>query len=199
MKDKLIAVAFLGSPRIGGNTDILLDKVIEGMKDKVNIEKIVLNELKISPCQHCDGCLKDGNCVIQDDMQLIYPKIISANVIIIASPIFFIGLSAQTKAMIDRCQAIWARKYILKRKISDTNERYGFFISCGGMNKPDIFDGALLTIKAFFRVIDVKYKGELLFYNVDKKGEIVNHPTALHDALDIGKKIILFATALLLY
>lgn len=178
-------VAFLGSPRLDGNTDILLNKVIEGIKDK-EVEKIILNKLKITPCQHCDGCKKEGKCVVEDDMQLLYPKIIGADKIIIASPIFFMGLSAQTKALIDRCQVLWVRKYILGNFSSPL--RKGLFLAVGGVNKPNIFEGAKITVKIFFKVINVDYTDELLFSGVDKKGAIKNHPTAEKDAFLLGQR-----------
>jgi multimeric flavodoxin WrbA len=187
MEKKLKLVAFLGSPRIGGNTDILLDKFLEGFKGEG--EKIILNKLKISPCQNCESCFKDGNCIIRDDMQEIYPKIVSADRIIIASPIFFMGLSAQTKLMIDRCQALWARKYILKNQVGKSNyQRKGIFISVGGRDKKNIFEGAIITIKAFFSVIEVEYAGELLFFGVDKKGIIKENSLALKEATILGEK-----------
>ncbi len=182
--------AFLGSPRLGGNTDILLNKVIEGIKvGRKNFEivqKIILNTLKITPCQHCDGCKKEGNCVIEDDMQLLYPKIISADKIIIASPIFFMGLSAQTKAFIDRCQALWVRKYILGN--FSLPLRKGLFLAVGGMNKPNVFEGAKITVKIFFKVINVDYTEELLFYGIDEKGAIKNHASAEKDAFLLGQR-----------
>ena len=94
-----------GSPRIGGNTDILLDKALEGAKDKgAVIEKIILNTFKFSPCQECENIKDDGTCIVEDDMQIIYKKIEEADAVILASPIFFGSLSAQTKMMIDRFQ-----------------------------------------------------------------------------------------------
>lgn len=192
MEKNLRVIAFLGSPRIGGNTDILLEEFLKGVKNKGGVvEKIILNKLKISPCQNCSKCFKDGNCVIEDDMQLLYPKITSAERMVIASPIFFMGVSAQTKIMIDRCQALWARKYILKNKVSETCfSRKGFFISVCAINKKEIFEGAILTIKSFFRVIEVEYFGNLLFSGIDEKGAIKNHPTALRDSFTAGEKFL---------
>lgn len=78
-----------GSPRIGGNTDILLDKVLEGARSKgAKTEKVVLNNLKFSPCQECENLRDDGSCIIEDDMQPLYKKIEEADRIILASPIF---------------------------------------------------------------------------------------------------------------
>jgi multimeric flavodoxin WrbA len=95
----------------GGNTDILLDKVLEGARNRgANTEKVILNTLKFSPCQECEKVREDGTCRIKDDMQPLYEKIKKADALILASPIFFGSLSAQTKMMIDRFQCLWLAK-----------------------------------------------------------------------------------------
>jgi multimeric flavodoxin WrbA len=71
--------------------------------------------MDIRPCQNCGGCDDTGSCIIEDAMVDIYEAIRSADRIILASPIFFFGLSAQTKIMIDRCQAFWCQRYLLKK------------------------------------------------------------------------------------
>ena len=183
-------LGIMGSPRIKGNTDLLLDEALNGAQSQgAEIEKIIVDKLKIAPCREYYGCLRDGNCVIRDDMDDIYPKLLSADAIIVASPMFFYGLSSQLKALIDRCQALWAKKYILKQDISDLN-RKGAFIAVGATRGKQLFDGSILTVKYFFKAISVEYVGELLVRGVDKKGEIKEHPTALSDAFELGKKLV---------
>ncbi|MFO8009957.1 MAG: flavodoxin family protein [Dehalococcoidia bacterium] len=186
---KIVGIA--GSPRRGGNTDILLERSLEGAKSAgAHVEKIVLCEMHIEPCRHCDGCLKEGKCVIDDDMQSIYPRLREADVIVIASPMFFMGLTAQTKAMIDRCQALWALKYVLKQPVALNagGSRKGFFISVGGTKFKNLFDGARTTIKSWFIVIDAKLVDEATYSQIDAKGAIKEHPTALEDAFEAGKR-----------
>ena len=114
---KVLGIA--GSPRRGGNTDLLLEQAMVGAKSVgAETETIVLSKLSIEPCRHCDGCLAEGQCVIDDDMQSIYPKLRQADRIILASPMFFMGITAQAKAMIDRCQALWAIKYVLHQPVA---------------------------------------------------------------------------------
>jgi len=113
-----------GSPRRGGNTDLLLEKAIAGASDAgAETEIIVLHGLNISPCRHCDGCLEAGRCVIEDDMQWIHTRLRESDRLIVASPVFFMGLTAQTKMMIDRCQALWAIKYVLKQPVALSSAR----------------------------------------------------------------------------
>jgi multimeric flavodoxin WrbA len=187
---KVLGIA--GSPRRNGNTDTLLAEVLRGASNKgAQVKTIVLNELKYISCQHCDACLEKGICKIQDDMQQIYKDLEEADIIILASPIQFMGITAETKAMIDRCQAMWARKYVLKvPPLNPKKERKGFFISVGGRKVPNLFDGALVTVKTFFRILDVTYAGDLLFTGIDEKGAIAKHPDALQQAFLAGQKLV---------
>ena len=188
---KVLGIA--ASPRRGGNTDLLLEQALAGAKRAgAETETIEISRLDISPCRHCDGCLKEGTCVIDDDMQSVYPKLREADRIIIASPMFFMGLTAQAKALIDRCQALWAIKYELKQKLAlnSGGERKGLFLSVGGTGFKHNFDSARPILKSWFAVIDVKFTGELTYSKVDKKGAVKDHPTALQDAFEAGKNLV---------
>jgi len=181
-----------GSPRRGGNTDLLLAEVMKGAASKrAEVKTIILNDLNITPCQHCDACFEAGECRIKDDMQMVYDELKWADRIVLASPIQFMGVTAQTKAMIDRCQALWARKYILKQPpLGDRRERKGLFISVGGMKLANLFEPALATVKALFKVLDIDYAGGLLFPGVDEKGAITKHPDALKQAFLVGQRLV---------
>ena len=180
-----------GSPRRGGNTDLLLAEVMRGAASRgAEVKTVILNDLKIAPCQHCDACLEAGRCKVEDDMQMVYRELEAANRIVLASPIQFTGVTAQMKAMIDRCQALWARKYVLKLPpLGNRRERKGLFISVGGRKIANLFQPALVMIKTVFRILDITCAGELLFPGVDEKGAIAKHPDALHQAFLIGQKL----------
>jgi multimeric flavodoxin WrbA len=183
-------LGIMGSPRIKGNADLLLDEALNGAKSQgAEVEKIVVDKLKISPCKEYLGCFRDGNCVIRDDMDAIYPKLLEADLVILASPVFFYGVSAQAKALIDRCQALWARKHILKRNLPGGG-RQGAFIAVGATRGKRLFEGATLTVRYFFEAIGVEYADELLIRGVDARGEIKQHPTALSDAFELGKRLV---------
>ena len=187
---KKTVLALAGSPVKGGSTDILLDQVLRGARMKgASVEKIYLRELEITPCNSCGKCEKTGECPINDDMKWLYKKLLKSHVIILASPIYFMGLPAQSKSMVDRCQAIWVRRFKLKKKFGE-GDRKGFFISVGGMERPHLFKGAVATVKAFFTTIGVRYAGDLLFSKVEDKEDIMRHPTAIKDALEAGAKLI---------
>lgn len=179
----------MGSPRIKSNTDLLLDQALAGARSQgADTEKIIVDKLTVTPCKEYYGCERDGNCVIRDDMDSIYPRLLEADVIIVASPMFFYGITGQLKSFVDRCQALWVRKHVLKQDISG-HERKGVFIAVGATRGQQLFDGSILTMKYFFDAVGVTYTDQLLVRGVDKKGEIKEHPTALPDAYELGKRI----------
>ena len=185
-------VAFCGSPRKNGNTELLLKEVIKGVEDAERSVQIYnLNVMNIKPCQDCGGCNETGECIFRDDMDQIYDAIRSAHRIIVASPIFFFALSAQTKLMIDRCQCFWVEKYILKKTIEGGRfGRKGLLLLVGGMKKDIGITCADACAKAFFRTISVPENSVLSFLGIDEKGAIISHPTALKDAYEAGKKLV---------
>ena len=186
---KVLGIA--GSPRRRGNTDLLLDEVLKGAASRgARVRKVILDKLKIAPCDHSDACLKTGKCRIKDDMQTVYQELEEADRIVLASPIQFMTVTAPMKAMIDRCQALWARKYVLKQPPLSVKERKGLFIAVGGTKLSKLFEPAQATVKALFNTLDVTYAGELLFRGVDEKGAITEHPDALKQAFLAGQKLV---------
>ncbi len=182
-----------GSPRKNGNTELLIREFIKGAKASGHeTELFILTELNISPCTSCESCQSTGKCVINDDMQSMHKKLLEADYIVFASPIYFGGVSAQLKSFIDRCQSLWSRKYILKNVLvsPDKGSRSGYFISTAGSKDYNkVFDGAIFVIKAIFNALDIKYKGELLFKDMEKKGDIIKHPDALSMAFETGASL----------
>lgn len=181
-------IGILGSPRLKGNSDILLDAYLTGAREAgARTEKVILNKLDYVPCQGCGGCDKTGRCVHKDDVYNLYERFRTANQIIIASPIYFMGITAQTKAMIDRCQANWAEKYLLKKPVTDIlGPRWGVFISIGGTNRDSIFSPSRTIIKSFFSTLDVLYKQEFVFPGIDRQGEIEQHPGIIESLRQAG-------------
>jgi multimeric flavodoxin WrbA len=188
----LRVLGIAGSPRRQGNTDLLLAEVLRGAQSRgAEIKTIVLNDLAISPCQNCDACFEAGVCKIKDDMQSVYAELKKADRIVLASPVQFMGVSAQVKAMIDRCQALWARKYVLKQPpLGDRRPRKGLFVSVGGMKLAHLFEPSLAIVKAFFKVMDVEYADGLLFPGIDEKGAITKYPDALKKAFAAGQRLV---------
>ena len=186
---KVLGIA--GSPRQSGNTDLLLAEFMKGATSKgAEVKTLYLDDLKINPCQHCDSCFKAGKCKIQDDMQTIYMELEYADVIVLTSPVQFSGPPAAVKAMIDRCQCLWARKYVLKiAPLSRERKRKGLLISVGARRMKDMFVPTLQIVKTWFHVLEIEYAGELLLSGVDGKGAILKQPEALQKAYAAGQKL----------
>ncbi len=182
-------LGLLGSPRHQGNTEVLFDLALKGAKEAGSVvEKFRISEYHLTPCQDCDQCLVSGFCLLEDDMQQFYPKLKNCDGLILASPIYFWGVTAQTKIFIDRCQAFWSAK---KSGLwSPAPKKPGAFISCAGQKSgADPFFGAVATVKAFFATINVKYTAELLLAGIDRKGEVQEHEAAKEKAYLLGKNL----------
>jgi multimeric flavodoxin WrbA len=180
------------SPRKGGNSEILLDSCLEGaLQAGLSTEKIRVCDLKLSPCLNCGGCAATGSCVVQDEMQMLHKKFHDTKLLVVSSPVFFMGLPAQLKVVVDRCQAIWARKYLLHIRMPEPQARRAVFIQVGGMKKERIFEGGLITIGVFFATLDYAFHGKLLLNNIDAKGAVQSHPDALRRARELGKALAL--------
>ena len=112
------ALAIMGSPRIKMNTDRVIEKIIQGLKqEEVFVEKIELAKRKIEPCTACGYCESTGLCIIRDDMTDLYKQFDESDIIIVGSPLYFNSVTGITKIMIDRCQAFWRSKYILQKLV----------------------------------------------------------------------------------
>jgi multimeric flavodoxin WrbA len=181
----------LGSPRKKGNTDLLVERIAKGIANAGgSVETVRLEGRDIHPCIGCGGCEKEGRCVILDDMQQMYDKIDHADRIVIASPIYFYSVTAQTKAFIDRCQAMWSRKYILSRRRPATGiEKKGYLVSVAATKGERVFESAILTVKYAFDAMDFEYGGEFVVRGVDSKGAILAMPDVLAQAEEFGRKV----------
>ena len=173
----------------------MLDRFLAGAESAgADVEKVVVARLKMAECAGCDGCVEDGQCVVEDDFQPVCEKLIAADVIALAAPLYFWNVPAQVKALIDRSQCQWARKFVLKVPLRATAaghaRRRGVFLSAGGTETESNFAGAVRTVKGFFSVYEADYWGELLCVNVDAKGEIGEHPAALGEAFALGVRAV---------
>jgi multimeric flavodoxin WrbA len=153
-----------GSPRRGGNTEVLLKEALNGAEETgAKVEEIFLRDKTISPCLEIYGCKEDGRCVIEDGFQEVAEKMIGADAFILASPIFFYTVSAHTKMLMDRCQSFWVKRYLLKMDIAPGRpRRKGAFISVGATRGKRLFEGVTLTVRYFFDALDVDLWDTLL-------------------------------------
>jgi multimeric flavodoxin WrbA len=182
------------SPRKGGNTDLMLDAALEGAtREGASIEKIFVPGLDIHPCRACNACYKDGHCVQKDDMQLLYPKLLSYEAIALAAPIFSMGLAAQAKIMIDRMQCCWAKKFVLKENTVEEGMRggrRGLWLGAAGMDRTDHIDAAWMTLTYFFAMLEIGGRERVTYAGVDKKGDILKVEGAIENCRDAGKRLV---------
>jgi multimeric flavodoxin WrbA len=180
-----------GSSRRGSNSDLLLKEAMAGATSAgAETRVLYVTELNIMPCNHCDACLGSGACPFQDDMQKVYRELEQADRLILASPIHFMGLPSQLKALIDRAQALWARKYLLKLPpLGDNRQRQGLFLAVGGRAGDKNFEPALATIRAFFACLDIGFEGMLAYPSFNDRAQILNNPEALRQACEAGNRL----------
>ena len=186
-------VGIYGSPRKGGNSDQLLDKALEGARSAgAEVQKIYVRDLKMSGCIECGGCDKTGQCVVKDDMQGVYPLLEEADVIFLASPIFFYSVTAQVKALIDRGQAMWSKKMLVKsaEERDLPSGRRGYLIAVGATRGKNLFEGAQLTARYFYDALDMAYHGGVFFRRLEKKTAGQENPEALQEAFNLGRKAV---------
>jgi len=179
------------SPRIKGNSDLLLRQALAGAESTgADVEYIRLSDYKIAPCIECNSCYTTGTCTIQDDYQQLLAKMLDTGRLIFATPIFFMGVCAQAKTFIDRCQCLWARKYVLKKElITPERDRRAMVIAIGGSKSKKQFDSIRLTMSSFFDALQMHYVSNLFINKVNALGEIEKHPSALKEAFRLGKEL----------
>lgn len=186
----MFVLGLQGSPRAKGNTSTLLSVFLDEVeKSGGRVKNLDVTRMKILPCLGCGTCEKKGYCPRDDDMQGIYPVLRKADLVVLATPIYFYGPTAQMKLFIDRSQALWSRKYVLGMEDPGRKWRQGFLLAVGATKGKNIFDGTKLTAKYFFDAVGADFSGTLGYRKVEHVGDIDSHPTALGDARAKAKEL----------
>jgi multimeric flavodoxin WrbA len=176
-----------GSPRELGNTAFLADQVAEGARAAgARVESYWLHNMDINPCDACDACHGEpyGGCIVEDDMQLLYPRLVEADAIVIASPVYWFTVSAQTKLFMDRCYALVdADGYLLRGK------KIGIVMTYGD---DDPFDsGAVNAFRTFqdaYKYVGAEIVG-MVYGSASDPGEIANNAEVTAKAYALGQKL----------
>jgi multimeric flavodoxin WrbA len=176
---------FKGSPREKGNSSILADKAAEGAKAAgAEVESFSLHNMDIRPCDACDICQETGVCVLKDDMQTLYPKLQNADAILIASPIYWFTINAQTKLFIDRWYALESTQgSALKGK------QFGILLTYG--DSDPYSSGAINAIRTFqdmMRYIGADISG-IVYGTASNEGDVLNQPKLMERAYLLGQKL----------
>jgi multimeric flavodoxin WrbA len=175
-----------GSPREKGNSSILADQVAAGARAAgAEVESFYLHSMDIRPCDACDACRETGEgCIIEDDMQVLYPKLCSADAIVIASPVYWFTMSAQIKLCIDRWYALEG-----PRGSALAGKAIGIVLTYGDADP--FASGAVNAIRAFqdmFRYIKANIVG-IVYGTASNAGDIQNQPSLLERAYKLGQEL----------
>jgi multimeric flavodoxin WrbA len=173
-----------GSPRERGNSATLAEKAAEGARAAgAQVESIYLHGLDIRPCDACDLCLEQDGCVIEDDMQQLYPKLAAADAILLASPIYWFTFSAQLKLCIDRWYAFQPNH----KEVSGRS--FGIILSYGD---DDLYSSgainAIHTLESICRYLNGRITG-IVHGSLSDVGDAEKHPELLEKAFRLGQSL----------
>lgn len=181
-------LAIMGSPRRHGNSERLLDACVSGLAEAgADVDKLVVVEHDIHPCRGCNACSSTGECVVVDDMRDVYPRIDGADAIVVATPVFFATVPAVLKALFDRMQPYWARRYALGQDAP--GRRPGAILLARGGGDPYGSDAAVTTTKSVFGVLGIDCLAVVDVEHVDGPADMGAHPDALDAARALGERL----------
>lgn len=169
-----------GSPRKGGNSDTLCDEFMRGAIESGNhVEKIRVSEKNIGYCRACYACKAEGKCVIKDDMAEVLQKMIDADVIVLASPVYFYSIDAQLKALIDRTVARWL----------EVRDKEFYYIVTAADSEHASAETTLACFRGYADCVEgAKEMGVIYGMGAYEKGEIKSLP-AMIQAYEMGKNM----------
>ena len=173
-------VVLTGSMRRGGNTDLLAAAFADGARQHNEVEIISVADYKVNPCIGCNSCFtrQRNQCFQNDDMNLIYEKLKKADMVVIASPVYFYGLSAKLKAVIDRLHTPMRNEFHIKHLA---------LILVGAATLPELFDAILVQYKLILNFFHLEDAGKVLVRGAKDKGDVPE--SALKEAFDLGTMI----------
>lgn len=175
---KVLALSF--SPRAGGNTEMLLNQVLQAAKaEGAETELWRLAGKDIKPCDGCNGCRKTGECPVPDDMLELYPKLLAADAIIFGTPVYFYNMTGQGKMVLDRTIALMKPGRNLANKIG------GVVSVAGSLGLAD-------TIKDlyFYMVIRQMLPAMFVAAYAGAKGDVENLPKCNEAAANLGRQVV---------
>ena len=174
-------VVLVGSMRKGGNTDLLARSFVEGARKNNDVEVVSVADVRVNPCRGCNACYSsEGNlCIQKDDMSGIYAKLAGADVLVIASPVYFYGITSQLKAIIDRLHAPVRNTFRIRR--------LGLLLT-GATELDDLFDAIVRQYELTLRFFKLESIGEVFARGVKDIGDIEGRP-ALRQAFKLGESV----------
>jgi len=181
-----------GSPRRAGNSETLLAEALVGAAEAgAETELVRTAEVRVAGCIECNGCFQSGRCVIEDEYQELYDKLLSCDLLLVGTPVFFMAVPAQLKAVIDRTQCLWAKRYVLKEPVrEDGRSRRGGLIVVGGSKSEKMFESVRLTVHYFLDALEMTLAETLFVNQVDERGAILGRSDVLAEARRLGRRLV---------
>ena len=188
----MLVLGLQGSPRKKGNTRGLQGRVLEEYRNLgARTVMVDTDRRHILPCRELTACERKGFCPLKDDLKdEIYSQIHEADVIVAATPVFFYNMTAQLKALIDRCQVFWARKYRFKLKEPGVGQRRGFLLSVGASRGKQLFEAIELSTRYFFDAVSAQYEGSLTYRGMENAGDLSAHPTVEKEVRQAVEQVV---------
>lgn len=179
-----------GSPRRNGNSDRLLTRLEQGVRDGGGEPvRLVASAAGIDPCRGCNACSATGQCKLRDGMDDVYPLLDAADAIAVATPVYFASVPASLKALYDRCQPYWARRYVLGEP-PRARKRPGAIVVVGGGGDPFGTTCAVTPTRSVFGLLGVSVDHVLEVVGPDAPGDIDVHEESLAEAQRIGMELV---------
>ena len=170
-----------GSPRKDGNTELLVEAFVKGASQKHHVEVVSVRDYEVNPCMGCNACFRNEQhtCAQKDDMTIIYEKMAHADMLVIASPVYFYGPSAQLKAVIDRCHNPIRDTFSIKKMA---------LLLVGAATLPELFDSIIAQYQLCLSFFKLEDAGRVLVRGAKDKGDIKN-TDALNEAFELGQQL----------
>ncbi len=186
-----VVLGIAGSPRRGGNSDLLLDAFATGVTAAGGVmQRIVVASLAFEGCRACGACARSGECAVDDEMCGVYRALDAASAIAVATPVYFATVPSRLKALLDRCQPYWARRYLLHEPPPE-HRRPGAVMVVGGGGDPYGTTCAVTPVRSVFAVLGVAVHDVLEVVGPDARGAIANDSAALGRAREMGRAMVM--------
>ena len=178
-------LGLVGSPRVGGNTELLVAKVLEGAASAgAETEQIALNPLSVRGCQACEACRKLKRCRLKDDMQPLYDKMLETDALVLGTPIYYWNVSAQLKAFVDRWYALdqeGIRERLAGKKV--------LLVCAFGDSDPPTSQWAVGAMRCSCEWLEMPFLDPVLV-SAGERGEVAKDTRAMEQAYEAGRRLV---------
>ena len=179
------------SPRHQANSHTLVEEALRGaLGQGAQVEHLWLGDFKVAPCIACNFCYSTGECKLQDDFQSLMRKLLQADRLVIAAPLYFAGLPAQAKALVDRCQCYWAEKNKLGGQLRTRKPGLaaGLILVGGSDNEAD-FAGLQGELESWLAALDVEKRDVFIAGGLEHRAAALQNPSLLQQAHALGVQL----------